>query len=184
VNQSSQDASRQVGNFDRVRQSRRSEHRQGGGANNKLPKLEVESPNIDTEVDVRVDVPREQQRQIEQQQRREQQRQIEQQQQREQQHRQVAKPLPRPAPNALRIAKNNYSAKYTSAITVSKNNPIPKGYSAYIMFLFSSQEWISNNKQEDLKLLRQMLNSFGETIGEKKGGYLVLRAYWENCGFK
>lgn len=53
----STNSSTQVGKGDRVRQSRRSEHRQGGGANDKLRELGVETPNIDTGVDVRVNVP-------------------------------------------------------------------------------------------------------------------------------
>jgi len=50
-------SSTQVGNSDTVRQKRKSEHRQGGGGNNKLRELGVETPNIDTGVDVRVNVP-------------------------------------------------------------------------------------------------------------------------------
>ena len=53
----STNSSTQVGKGDRVRQSRGSEHRQGGGANDKLRELGVETPNIDTGVDVRVNVP-------------------------------------------------------------------------------------------------------------------------------
>lgn len=49
--------STQVGNSDRVRQTRKSEHRQSGGGNSKLRELGVETPNIDTGVDVRVNVP-------------------------------------------------------------------------------------------------------------------------------
>lgn len=49
--------STQVGNSDTVRQTRKSEHRQGGGGNSKLRELGVETPNIDTGVDVRVNVP-------------------------------------------------------------------------------------------------------------------------------
>ncbi len=48
--------STQVGKGENVRQTRRSEHRQGGG-NAKLRELGVETPNIDTGVDVRVNVP-------------------------------------------------------------------------------------------------------------------------------
>lgn len=53
----STNTSTQVGNADQVRQSRRSEHRQGGSRNDKLRELGVETPNIDTGVDVRVNVP-------------------------------------------------------------------------------------------------------------------------------
>lgn len=49
--------STQVGKGENVRQTRRSEHRQGGGGNDKLRQLGVETPNIDTGVDVRVNVP-------------------------------------------------------------------------------------------------------------------------------
>ncbi len=49
--------STQVGNSDKVRQTRKSEHRQGAGGNNKLRELGVSTPNIDTGVDVRVNVP-------------------------------------------------------------------------------------------------------------------------------
>ena len=49
--------STQVGKGENVRQSRRSEHRQGGGGNDRLRELGVETPNIDTGVDVRVNVP-------------------------------------------------------------------------------------------------------------------------------
>ncbi len=48
--------STQIGNGEKVRQTRKSEFRQGGG-NNKLRELGVETPNIDTAVDVRVNVP-------------------------------------------------------------------------------------------------------------------------------
>lgn len=49
--------STQVGKGENVRQTRRSEHRQGGGGNAKLRELGVETPNIDTGVDVRVNIP-------------------------------------------------------------------------------------------------------------------------------
>lgn len=49
--------STQVGKGENVRQTRRSEHRQGGDRNDKLRQLGVETPNIDTGVDVRVNVP-------------------------------------------------------------------------------------------------------------------------------
>jgi hypothetical protein len=49
--------STQVGKGDNVNQRRRSEHRQGGSSNDKLRELGVETPNIDTGVDVRVNVP-------------------------------------------------------------------------------------------------------------------------------
>ena len=49
--------STQVGNGEKVRQTRKSDFYQGGGGNNKLRELGVETPNIDTGVDVRVNVP-------------------------------------------------------------------------------------------------------------------------------
>lgn len=53
----STNTSTQVGKGENVRQTRRSEHRQGGGGNDRLRELGVETPNIDTGVDVRVNVP-------------------------------------------------------------------------------------------------------------------------------
>lgn len=49
--------STQVGKGENVRQTRRSEYHQGGGGNAKLRELGVKTPNIDTGVDVRVNVP-------------------------------------------------------------------------------------------------------------------------------
>ena len=56
-NNNSTNTSTQVGKGENVRQTRRSQHRQGGGSHDKLRELGVETPNIDTGVDVRVNVP-------------------------------------------------------------------------------------------------------------------------------
>lgn len=56
-NNNSTHTSTQVGKGENVRQTRRSEHRQGGAGYDKLRELGVETPNIDTGVDVRVNVP-------------------------------------------------------------------------------------------------------------------------------
>lgn len=56
-NNNSTHTSTQVGKGDRVKQTRRSEHRLGGNGNNRLRDMGVDTPNIYTPVDVRVDVP-------------------------------------------------------------------------------------------------------------------------------
>ncbi len=56
-NNNSTHTSTQVGKGENVRQTRRSEYRQGGSGYDKLHELGVETPNIDTGVDVRVNVP-------------------------------------------------------------------------------------------------------------------------------
>jgi hypothetical protein len=57
-NNNSTNTSTQVGQGDRVRQNRRSEHRLGGSnGDNKLRDMGVKTPNIFTPVDVKVNVP-------------------------------------------------------------------------------------------------------------------------------
>lgn len=57
-NNNSTHTSTQVGQGDRVRQNRRSEHKLGGReGDNKLREMGIDTPNIYTPVDVRVNVP-------------------------------------------------------------------------------------------------------------------------------
>lgn len=55
-----------------------------------------------------------------------------------------------------------------TATTIPDTKPVPKGFSAYTLFLFPSEEWKDKNKQEELKSLRQAFSSFGQAIGDKK----------------
>jgi hypothetical protein len=52
-------------------------------------------------------------------------------------------------------------------VQINVQEPVPKDYKAYALFLFPSTEWREKNKHADLQLLHKKFKDFGEAIGDK-----------------